>query len=106
MQEVMSDMQSSSITPETRLRQERILSRLLDASRSMNDRDYEKSRESTSGQDVMRQGPKALDLQELQRKASRTAMEQLRQAYTKDYENLIRQYYEVLQRQQRQGNPR
>jgi hypothetical protein len=54
----------------------------------------------------MRQGPKALDLQELQRKASRTAMEQLRQAYTKDYENLIRQYYEVLQRQQRQGNPR
>jgi hypothetical protein len=106
MQEVMSDMQSSSITPETRLRQERILSRLLDASRSMNDRDYEKSRESTSGQDVMRQGPKALDLQDLQRKASRTAMEQLRQAYTKDYENLIRQYYEVLQRQQRQGNPR
>jgi hypothetical protein len=106
MQEVMSDMQSSSITPETRLRQERILSRLLDASRSMNDRDYEKSRESTSGQDVLRQGPKALDLQELQRKASRTAMEQLRQAYTKDYENLIRQYYEVLQRQQRQGNPR
>ena len=106
MQEVMSDMQSSSITPETRLRQERILSRLLDASRSMNDRDYEKSRESTSGQDVMRQSPKALDLQELQRKSSRSAMDQLRQSYTKDYENLIRQYYEVLQRQQRQGNPR
>lgn len=106
MQEVMSDMQSSSITPETRMRQERILSRLLDASRSMNDRDYEKSRESTSGQDVVRQSPKSLDLQELQRKASRSAMEQLRQAYTKDYENLIRQYYEILQRQQRQGNAR
>lgn len=106
MQEVMSDMQSSSITPETRLRQERILSRLLDASRSMNDRDYEKSRESTSGQDVVRQGPKTLDLQELQRRASRTSLEQLRDAYTKDYENLIRQYYEVLQRQQRQGNAR
>ena len=106
MQEVMSDMQSSSITPETRMRQERILSRLLDASRSMNDRDYEKSRESTSGQDVQRQSPRAFELQDLQRKASRTAMEQLRQSYTKDYENLIRQYYEVLQRQQRQGNPR
>ena len=106
MQEVMSDMQSSSITPETRLRQERILSRLLDASRSMNDRDYEKTRESTSGQDVLRQGPKALDLQELQRKASRSSMDQLRQAYTKDYENLIRQYYEILQRQQRQGSAR
>jgi hypothetical protein len=72
----------------------------------MNDRDYEKSRESTSGQDVQRQSPRAFELQDLQRKASRTAMEQLRQSYTKDYENLIRQYYEVLQRQQRQGNPR
>ena len=99
MQEVMSDMQSGNITPETRQRQDRILSRLLDASRSMNDRDYEKSRESNSGQDVTRRSPGAIDLPEQQRQSMRTMMQQLRQGYSKDYENLIRQYFEALQRQ-------
>ncbi len=98
MEEVMSDMQSGSITPETRQRQERILSRLLDASRSMNDRDYEKSRESNSGQDMLRRSPAPLDLPDLQRESMRSATERLRQGYTKDYENLIRQYFEALQR--------
>lgn len=99
MEEVMSDMQSGSITNDTRLRQERILSRLLDASRSMNDRDYEKTRESNSGQETTRRSPGPLDLPEQQRLSMRSMIEQLRQAYSKDYENLIRQYFEALQRQ-------
>lgn len=99
MEEVMSDMQSGSISSETRLRQERILSRLLDASRSMNDRDYEKTRESNSGQETTRRSPGPLDLPDQQRQSMRSTMEQLRQGYSKDYENLIRQYFEALQRQ-------
>lgn len=99
MDEVMSDMQSGAITPETRQRQERILSRLLDASRSMNDRDYEKTRESNSGQEVSRRSPGPLDLPDQQKQSMRTTIDQLRQGYSKDYENIIRQYFEALQRQ-------
>ena len=98
MKEVMTDMQTGSITPETRLRQERILSRLLNASRSMNERDYEKTRESNSGVDVERQSPSALNKQLNDPSAMRSLMEQLRRGYSKDYENLIRMYFEALQK--------
>ena len=99
MQEVMSDMQTGSISSETRLRQERILSRLLDASRSMTERDYEKSRESSSGKDVRRTSPAELNLPTSKQQQNKTLLDQLKMGYTKDYESIIRQYYEAIQRQ-------
>ena len=97
MKEVMTDMQTGSITPETRMRQERILSRLLNASKSMNERDYEKTRESRSGKDIRRDSPDPLTLDGDQ-KTMRSLMDELRKGYTKDYENLIRSYFEALQK--------
>ncbi|MBU3699831.1 MAG: hypothetical protein FGM33_07460 [Candidatus Kapabacteria bacterium] len=97
MEEVMSDMQTGNITSETRQRQERILSRLLDASRSMTERDYEKNRESNSGKDLDAKSPAELEFLR-QRLSSKSGIEQLRQGYTADYENIIRQYFEALQR--------
>jgi len=100
MREVLTDMQSGSVTPETKLRQERILSRLLNASKSVNDRDYEKKRESNAGTDVSRRSPGPLNLDNLDRSQSmRQLMNTLREGYTKDYENLIRVYFESLQQQ-------
>lgn len=98
MQEVMSDMQSGNITEATRQRQEKILSRLLDASRSMNERDFEKQRESQSGKDVLRNSPSALDLntKEGKERAMQELMRSIQQGYSKDYEALIRQYFEAL----------
>lgn len=102
MQEVLSDMQTGLITPETRMRQERILSRLLNASRSMHERDYEKTRESRSGQDVRRQSPDPLNLGDGDTKSMRQVMDELRKGYTKDYQNLIRLYFEALQKRRLQ----
>ena len=102
MQEVLSDMQTGFITPETRMRQERILSRLLNASRSMHERDYEKTRESRSGQDVRRQSPDPLNLGTVDGKSMRQLMDELRKGYTKDYQNLIRLYFEALQKRRLQ----
>ena len=99
MQEVMSDMQSGSISSETRLRQEKILSRLLDASRSMTERDYEKSRESNSGKDVRRNSPAEFTLPATKQQQNKTLLDQLKMGYTRDYESIIRQYYEAIQRQ-------
>jgi len=100
MQQVMSDMESGRITPETMKRQERILSRLLDASRSMNERDYEKKRESNTGMDVFQNSPAEIDMstQEGKEKLWKDFLRSIEQGYTKDYEDLIRSYFEQLQR--------
>jgi hypothetical protein len=100
MKEVVADMQSGMITPETIKRQERILSRLLDATRSMNERDYETKRESRSGQDGARNSPNALDYtsQEGKTRALQELLRSIQQGYTKDYESLIRKYFESVQK--------
>lgn len=99
MQEIVSDMRTGKIDAETVQRQERILSRLLDATRSTRERDYEKQRESQSGTNVARQSPKELDLgtQEGRNKALQDLLRSIQQGYTKDYEAIIRRYFEALQ---------
>ncbi len=100
MKEVLTDMQTGHITEETRRMQDHILSRLLDATRSMNERDYEKTRESTSGKDVSRKSPAELQLDALRKKQSvQDLLKSMQLGYTKDYEQLIRQYFESLQSQ-------
>lgn len=99
MKEVMTDMQSGNITPETLKRQEKILSRLLDATKSINERDYEKKRESRTGLDVIRKSPDALKLMtdEERKRTLQDILRNLREGYSNDYENLIRKYFESLQ---------
>jgi O6-methylguanine-DNA--protein-cysteine methyltransferase len=101
MKEVLTDMQSGTITPDTRRRMERILSRLLDATRSMYERDYEKTRESRPGEDVARQSPSELRLKALEQiQRYRDFLRTWQLGYTKDYEQLIQRYMEQLQRSQ------
>ena len=54
--------QAQNINENTLKRQERILSRLLDATKSIHDRDYEKTRESKTGKEFNRQSPGEIDL--------------------------------------------
>ncbi len=99
MKEVLSDMQSGTVTPETQRRMERILSRLLDATRSMHERDYEKTRQSRPGEDVQRQSPSELRLKALEQlQRYRDMLRTWQLGYTKDYEQLIERYMEQLQR--------
>ncbi|MFN5113984.1 MAG: hypothetical protein ACK5EE_07770, partial [Ignavibacteria bacterium] len=102
MKEIVSAMQSGSITPETRRRQEKILSRLLDATRSINERDFEMKRESRSGIDIIGKNPPPLDLAtpEGRQRAMQDVLRSLGKGYTKDYEIMIRQYFERLQKTQ------
>lgn len=101
MKEVLADMQSGNITAETRRRLDRILSRLLDASRSMHERDYEKTRESRPGEDVVRDSPSQLRLKALEQlQRYRDLLRSTQIGYTKDYEQLIERYLERLQRMQ------
>lgn len=99
MEEVVKDMQSGKVTQETMQKQEKILSRLLDAMNSVNDRDYEKRRESKSGKDFNLSSPGEIDLstQEGRRHAIEELMKQNSKKYSKDYEILIKQYFDALQ---------
>ena len=98
VEEVLRDMQSGRVTPETMQRQDKILSRMLDALKSQRERDFDKERESRPGTDIVRKGPGALDLgtstdeDQIRRDALRTQDG----AYSKDYEYLIRRYFESL----------
>ncbi len=100
MQEIISDMKSGNISEETIRRQEKILSRLLDASRSTREQDFEKQREAKSGQNFSRTSPASLDMrtQEGRTRALQELLRSTQQGYTKDYEALIRRYFEALQK--------
>lgn len=97
MEEVLGDMQSGQVTPETVQRQERILSRLLDALKSQRERDFEKERESHAGVDVVRSTPPPLDARfDKDRPQQSDPLHSREQGYTKDYEYLIRRYFEAI----------
>ncbi len=100
MQEVISQMHEKGISPETIQRQERILSRLLEAQRSINERDKDQSRESKSAENIRHDAPRELDLNsDDARRALRDEM--LRSSgggYSKDYQALIRKYLEKLEK--------
>ncbi len=102
MQEVIADMRSEKLSDEIIQKQERILSRLLDAQRSMNERDFEKERESKSGTAQQRTSPGQLNL--AKQKGKDNLKDELnnlyREGYTKDYEELIKRYFEALQKAQ------
>ena len=101
MQEVVSGMNTEKLNDNIIQKQERILSKLLDAQRSINERDYEKNRESNTGTDIVRSSPADLNLSSDKGKDQITdeLNRAVQQGYTRDYEDLIRKYYEALQKE-------
>jgi len=101
MREVVTDMNTEKLDDNLIQKQERILSRMLDAQRSINERDFEKKRESQTGENIVRESPDELNLSsekgkdKLRDELNRT----VREGYLKDYEILIRRYFEALQKE-------
>lgn len=97
MEEVISDLKSGKIDNETVKRQERILSRLLDATKSVYERDYEERRESTPGKELAKEPPPSLDPNSINKKTIEQFLNELKLKYTKDYEEIIRRYFKIIQ---------
>jgi hypothetical protein len=100
MKEVVQSLQQNNVNPETIQKQERILSRLLDASKSMRERDFEKRRKATTGTEITRRSPGDLDRETLEgrNKLLKDLLKSLEHGYSKDYKELIRKYFEELQK--------
>ena len=100
MREVQTDLAQGMVNPETLRKQERILSRLLDSQRSVRERDFEKKRKAESGKNVAKSSPGAIDLstQEGRNRLRRDLLKALEEGYSRDYEEVIKKYFEALER--------
>jgi len=101
MQEVITDMQGEKLDADLIQKQENILNKLLDAQRSINERDYEKKRESRSSETVLRESPAELNISNPNalNKIRDELNKAVKEGYLRDYEDLIRKYYETLQKE-------
>jgi len=99
MREVQTDLAQGNLNPETLRKQDRILSRLLDSQRSLRERDYERRRRAEVGRNVARASPGKIDLstQESRNRLREDLLKALQEGYARDYEELIKRYFEVLE---------
>jgi hypothetical protein len=101
MREVQTDLAQGTVNPETLRKQDRILSRLLDSQRSMRERDFEKTRKAETGRTTTRATAPPLDLssQEGKNRLRQELLKALEEGYARDYEDLIKKYFEALEQQ-------
>ncbi len=105
MREVVRNLEQQQVNPETIQKQERILSRLLDASKSQRERDFEKKRKAERGTQLARKSPHELDARLLENaKLRQDLLKSLEQKYSKDYRDLIRRYFEELEKRENTEN--
>ncbi|MDD8017720.1 MAG: hypothetical protein PHP42_05050 [Bacteroidota bacterium] len=96
MKEVVEQLQQNDASPSTIQQQERILSRLLQAQRSTRERDFEQRRKATAGVAISRKSPSEISLQTQDSQIRRDLQRAMEAGYSKDYLDLIRKYYEAL----------
>jgi hypothetical protein len=98
MMEVIKDLQNNNITPETRKRQEKILSRMLDFQLATREKDFEQKRESRPGKDFDRTSPPEVIISRpsIINGINRDALDIKKESYSDEYEVLIRKYMEKL----------
>ncbi|HDP67174.1 MAG TPA: hypothetical protein ENN20_01585 [Candidatus Marinimicrobia bacterium] len=98
MDEVIKDLQQNRVLRKTLERQQRILSRLLDAQKSLRTQDFKKERKSITGEDIYRESPGQLpaDLGERQTVLRQNLEQAMKEGYTREYEELIRKYFELI----------
>jgi hypothetical protein len=89
-------LKNKELTQEMMMRQQQILNRMLDFDKAMREREYENKRRSNTGKDVVRNSPAELSAEEMQRKIRKESYNKARYRYTPAYQNLIDQYYKLL----------
>ncbi len=97
MQESIQEMSENRANRRTIERQNEILTRLLQASQSLQERGRENKREGRSADDILRDSPAELTPTEQAERLRRDLIRALESGYADDYQQLIRRYFELLQ---------
>ena len=95
MREVERDLENQIYTERTQRLQERIMSRLLEAQRSLRRQDESKKRKSRSAEQLHAPEPPPLPDAEEADRLERDLMRALQEGYSPDMEQLIRDYFEA-----------
>jgi hypothetical protein len=98
MQKVVDDFERMKVDQGTLDRQQKILSRLLDAEKSLKERDYSKQRRAEVGEDVSRPSPKNISPEDSQGEESTRddLTKYMQESYPKEYEQMIKDYFKAL----------
>src|SRR5690606_520797 len=99
MEETVRELERRKATRQTVERQQEILTRMLDATRSMQERGKDEKRESRTGEAQTRLGPDELPETEHLDALRRDLIRALEAGYAPDYKELIKRYFEQLQNQ-------
>ena len=106
MDEVVQDLLTQNVDRKTIERQREILSRMLDAQKSVREREYSKKRKAETAKKYMVIDPGSLKhLSDLEKKKLQDALKKsLNEGYQSDYQNLIELYFKQLIQQQNEKN--
>ncbi len=98
MEKVVKDLLNKNISRKTIERQQRILSRMLDAQKSIREREYSKKRKAEQAKKYLARDPRKLEnIYDLDLKQLQDAMRNaLQQGYNRDYQILIEAYFKKL----------
>ncbi|MFH1681912.1 MAG: hypothetical protein ABIH26_14890, partial [Candidatus Eisenbacteria bacterium] len=98
MRKVERDLEKANLSPETRERQEKILSRMLDAQRSLRERGYRRERRSRAGEEVDAASPESIPrtLSEIRDRMREDPIRGQEFAVPPEYDELIRSYFRSL----------
>ncbi|HOJ38221.1 MAG TPA: hypothetical protein PLP99_08395 [Ignavibacteriales bacterium] len=97
IQEVINDMRSNKFDDKLVQKQERILSRMLDATKSINDRDYEEKREKELSQQKYKGSQNKLKFYENNQPTNNNSIDNLiREGYNEEYLKLIQNYFKLI----------
>ncbi len=101
MGDVVKDMQNRNVGRRTINRQQRILQRLLDAQKSARKQDYSRKRRAETGKyyPALSPGQLPTNLGEKNIQIQRDLIKALKEGYSKDYQELIKKYFEALMKE-------
>ncbi|MBN8588267.1 MAG: hypothetical protein J0L94_08085 [Rhodothermia bacterium] len=97
MDETIRELKNRNVTRQTTYRQNQILSRLLEATRSLNTRGREEKRQSERAKERSNTSPMQLRSQDRATQIRRDLIRAIETGYAPDYERLIRKYFELMQ---------
>jgi hypothetical protein len=106
MEKVIDDLKKQKLDRKVIERQEQILSRMLDAQKSVREKEYSKKRQAERENTSIAKSPPELkqEMLEQENKLRKEMLNSLKEGYSPEYKEYIKSYYELLSRQQ-QANP-
>ncbi len=100
MKEIVKKLKEQQLDRKVIERQEKILSRLLDAQKSVREKEYSKKREAEWEKQKIVQSPPALreDMLRKEDRLRKELMQSMQEGYSNEYRELIKLYFEALAR--------